>query len=363
MKRTHRLPRTLRWIAVGIALILLIGLLPGQAFAQTDPPSPLLPSSNIAEDTAGLFWIVITIGGVVFVLVNVLIIYAIIRYRRRDEDEMPAQVHGNTRLEILWTVIPALIMVVLFGLTLDMLLEQEQAPPDAMVVEVIGRQWFWEFRYPDTEVSLRNELVLPVGVPIQFQITSADVIHSFWIPELAGKMDAIPGHTNTLWFEITNEGHYAGQCAEFCGLEHYAMLFDVTALSQEDYDAWMEEQVFLASQFQAVYPDATQPLDLAGLILPTGDAARGETLFAETYACTACHSLDGSQLVGPSVQGLGQRAGTRISGYTPEQYLIESILRPCDYVVSGFTCVMPQNYGQQMEAQDLADLIAYLLQQ
>jgi len=364
MKRPIRSFRAMLGMALALGLLAAFLAFPHAALAQDpNPPSPLTPASNLAAQTAQLFWVVISIGGAVFVIVNALLIYALLRYRRRDADEMPEQIHGKNRLELVWTVIPSIIMLVLFGVTLDTLLKQERVPADAMVIEIIGHQWYWEVNYPDTEVSLRNEVVIPVGQPVQFEITSVDVIHSFWIPELAGKMDAIPGHTNTLWFEVTREGDYAGQCAEFCGLQHYAMLFDVRALPAEGFTAWMDEQVFLASQFQPVYPDPNQPLDLATLELPTGDPTRGETLYVETFKCTACHSLDGSQLVGPSALGLGQRAGDRVADYTAEQYLIDSILRPCDYVVDGFTCVMPQNFGQQMEAQDLADVVAFLLEQ
>lgn len=360
MKPISQFRSAFRRASAIIILLLIAAIFPAQVSA--DPPSPLDPASGIARDTADLFWIVIGIGTVVFVIVNILLVYAIVRYRRRDEDELPVQIHGNSTLEIIWTVIPALIMIALFWLTFDLLREQRQAPAEAMVVEVIGHQWYWEFNYPETEVSILNQLVLPVNEPVQFEITSVDVIHSFWVPELAGKMDAIPGHTTTLWFEVDKTGTYVGQCAEFCGLEHYAMLFDVEAMPRDDFDAWMDEQIFLASQFTAVYEDPEQRLDIAELRLPTGDAATGEQLFIE-LGCNACHSLDGSQLVGPSQLGVGNRAGSEIDGYTAEEYLIESILRPCDYLQDGFTCAMPQDYGQRMEAQDLADVITYLLEQ
>ncbi len=350
-----------RW-GTGFSLLSLIFMLPGNATDGPNPPSPLAPASNISGDVATLFWITISIGIAVFFIVVALMLFAIIRYRRRDDDEMPEQIHGNTTLELIWTIIPSVIMLALFGLTLNTLFSQEQLPDDALIIEVVGRQWFWDFNYPETEVSLRNELVLPVGRPIIFEITSADVIHSFWIPQLSGKMDAVPGHTNILWFEIEEEGEYAGQCAEFCGLQHYAMLFDVTALPEDEYAEWEAETVFAQSQFDPIYADPEQPLDVTELILPIGDEGRGEQLFTD-YGCEACHSLDGTTLVGPSQLGYSIRADDRIDEYTAEQYTIESILRPCDFLAPGYTCVMPQNFGEQMEDQDLADLVTFLLAQ
>ena len=355
MKRSSLLTHLGRSVITGAGILVLALLSPLQALAQ--PPSPLAPGSENAASVATLFWIVLGIAAAVFVIVEGLLIYAVLRYRRRYPDEVPPQVYGNTRLEVIWTVVPALIMVTLFGLTLRQLQRERSVPLDAMVVEVTGQQWFWEFTYPETNITVNSQsgnLVLPADRPILFEVRSKDVIHSFWIPELAGKIDAIPGRTTTIWFEA-EPGVYAGQCAEYCGLEHYAMLFDVEVLPAAQFDAWMAEQVRLASQFQPIGTDMTSPL-------PSGDTARGATLFTD-LGCAACHSLDGTQIVGPTVQGIGERAANRIEGYSAEQYLREAILLPCNYLVEGFTCVMPQNFGERLEAQDLADLIAYLLEQ
>ena len=347
-----RLKRLARGAAAGLAVALSAPL---QALAQA--PSPLQPASPNAARTAQLFWVTFGIAAVVFVVVEVLLIYAVVRYRRKFPDDIPEQVHGNTRLEVVWTIIPALILVSLFGLTLNNLRLERRAPADAMVVEVTGRQWFWEFNYPETEITVSSregDLIIPAEEPVAFEIRSADVIHSFWVPELAGKMDAIPGHTNTVWFEA-DEGTYAGQCAEYCGLSHYDMLFDVVAVPREEFDAWIGDQIAQAAEFQPIGTDLESPL-------PEGDAAHGEQLFEE-LGCNSCHSLDGTTLVGPSMEGIGERAAERRPELDAVAYLRESILLPCDYLVEGFTCVMPQNYGERLEAQDLADVIAYLLEQ
>lgn len=328
--------------------------LPLRAFAQG--PSPLRPGSDTAGDVASLFWVVTAIAAVVFIVVEGLIIFAVVRYRRQYPDEIPEQIHGNTRLELIWTVVPVLILAVLFGLTLRMLAEQRYAPPESMVVEVTGNQWFWEFNYPETEVTLNSrtdDLVIPAGRPIQFEIRSNDVIHSFWVPELSGKIDAIPGHTNTLWF-TAEPGSYDGECAEFCGLQHYDMLFTVRVVPEDEFAEWMAQEIELAGQFQPIGTDLETPL-------PAGDAAAGEQLFDE-LGCQACHSLDGTQIVGPSLQGISERAATEVEGLTAEQYVRESILLPCDFVVPGFTCVMPQNFGERIDAEGLANLMAFVLE-
>jgi cytochrome c oxidase subunit 2 len=354
-KRTINVLRLISIVTVALTALLV---LPGVVSAA--PPSPLNPGSDVAGRIATLFWIVLAIATVIFVLVEGLLIFALVRYRRRYEDEMPEQIHGNATLEIIWTIIPAAIMVFLFVITLDTAAANRAQSADAYVIEVTGYQWYWEFRYPNTELSLTtpgNDLYLPADRPVEFQVTAGDVIHSFWVPQLAGKYDAIPGAVQS--FQLTaEEGVYPGQCAEFCGLEHYAMLFDAHALPEDEFDAWMDEQVQIAEERAA---------DLAGTDvdaeLPMGDAANGENLFYETYNCDSCHSFDGTVLVGPTLQGIGDRAGETLDEYDAETYLVESILLPCEYVVSGFQCVMPEDYGERMTKQDLADIIAYLLEE
>jgi cytochrome c oxidase subunit 2 len=345
----------LKRLAVGSAAAFVLLLTPLTALAQS--PSPLKPGSGTAQDVADLFWIVTGVAAVVFVIVEGLLIFAVVRYRRRFPDETPEQIEGNTRLETIWTIIPALILIVLFGLALRVLKVEDNPPADAYVVEVTGHQWFWEFNYPETEIttnSRTDDLYIPANEPVVFEVRSADVIHSFWVPELSGKMDAIPGHTNTLWFEA-KEGTYAGECAEFCGLEHYAMLFTVQVVPRDEFDGWMADQIELASQFHPIGQDMETPL-------PEGDPENGEALFSE-LGCVSCHSLDGTRLVGPSMLDISERAGERVSDMDAEQYLRQSILDPCAHVVEGFTCVMPQNFGERLEAQGLADLIAYLEQE
>jgi cytochrome c oxidase subunit 2 len=198
-------------------------------------------------------------------------------------------------------------------------------------------------------------LRVPAGQAVVLEITSQDVQHSFWVPELAGKVDAIPGRTQRLWFQVDQPGTYVGQCAEYCGREHYNMLINVEVMAPEAYAAWMGGQAAAVAAAQEAEAAAE------GQVL-TGDPASGEQLYI-SVGCNACHSLDGSAVVGPSFQGLSERAGTRIEGTSPEDYVNQAILHPCDFVVEGFTCVMPQNYGERLTAQNIADLEAFLLSQ
>lgn len=342
-------------IAFGVILVVALGL---PTLALAAPPSPLVPGSPGAQRIADLFKIVASVALVIFLLVEGLIVFSVIRYRRKSEDEMPRQIHGNNALELTWTIIPAGILIGLFIMTVPVMNFERSAPQQSntMTVQVTGRQWRWEFAYPATGVTSANELRIPAGRPIFLELKSEDVIHSFWVPQLAGKTDVIPGYNNTMWFEADQPGEYDGQCAEFCGLQHYSMLVKVTAMTDADFQKWMDEQVYELSHFTPVGTDIHTEL-------PPGDATRGADLY-KSQGCSSCHSLNGSQLVGPSFQGISQRAGTRKPGYTADLYLHESIVQPCAFVVTGFTCVMPQDFGtKKLNKQNLSDLIAFLLTQ
>jgi cytochrome c oxidase subunit 2 len=342
------------WKVVVVGLVASAIFFPVSALAA--PPSPLVPASESAAKLSNLFYIIMAIAVVIFVFVEGLLIVAVVRYRRRSEDEVPPQIHGNNLLEALWTIVPAGIMVSLFVISFPVMQEQ-YAPPasNPLTIQVTGHQWYWEFKYSESGIVMYKEFVIPVDRPVLLEIRSVDVIHSFWVPQFAGKKDAIPGHINELWFQVDKAGVYDGQCAEYCGLEHYAMLFKVTALEPAEFDAWLAEEIRKASEFQPVGTEITT-------ILPAGNAATGSALYT-SMGCAACHTLDGTTLVGPSFKGLGNRAASRKPGYSATLYLHESIVQPCAHGLPGFTCVMPQDFGDRLSAQDLADLIAFLQQQ
>ncbi len=343
----------LRWMVFGAVFLLAGGGLAGRVLAQAGGQSGSLD----ARDISGLFNIVLAMAVLVFVLVEGLLIFAVVRYRRRSSDEMPKQVHGNNRMELGWTLGSAVLVIILFFFTLGFYqqprtLSAEEAP---LTIEVTGNTWFWEFYYPETGVRTTAEFNVPVGRQVVLEITSRDVQHSFWLPELAGKMDAIPGRVQRLWFQVDEQRVYVGQCAEYCGKEHYNMPIRLNVLPEAEYAAWMDAEAMAVA--------AAQEVDLEGEAAAlVGDVAAGEALY-RGLGCVACHSLDGTAGVGPSYLGLGERAASALEGYSAEEYVRESIINPCAYVVDGFNCVMPQNYGDQLSPQDLADLVAFTLAQ
>src|SRR5512143_3137021 len=214
-------------VITGLALI---GTVPALAQEGTPPqPSALNPVGPNGETIANLFNIVLVMATVVFVVVEGLIIFSAIRFRHRAHDgSEPTQVHGNTKAEIAWTIAPALIVVTLFVLAIQGLQTLDTPPAQAaggkqITVRVIGHQFWWEYQYPDYNIATATDLVIPVGTVVNLELTSVDVIHSFWVPQLNGKTDAFPNHVNTSWIQANTPGTYVGQCAELCGAGHANM--------------------------------------------------------------------------------------------------------------------------------------------
>lgn len=281
-RRTHRL--------TSLLLLSLVGLLAACAGDQ----SALHPQGPFAERPHQLIVPVLWIALGVFVLVQGLIIAAIVKFRQRgnDDDRLPVQVHGNTKLEILWTVIPALILAGIAVPTVQMIFELAEEPDGAITIEVIGHRWWWEFRYPGTDIVTANEMVIPAGVPVHLVMTAeaagsaqGGVIHSFWIPPLGGKQDVIPGQITTLNIQANEPGRYLGQCAEYCGLSHANMRARVVALEPAEYEQWLADQ-----QAGPVEPE------------PGTLEAQGAELFGALsngrQSCVACHAIGGENRLG-----------------------------------------------------------------
>ncbi len=311
------------------------------------PQSTLIRKGEAAEriwDVYGLIWIG---AAIVFFLVEGLLVYTIIRFRRapRTAHGRPVPVHGNTKLEIIWTVIPAIVLVIIAIPTLQIIADLAEAPTDQgdpLKIDVVGHQFFFEFYYPDLGIKTTNTMNIPTGTVVDLSLQSNDVIHSFWVPRLAGKTDVIPGRTNRMWLEAAEAGTYQGQCAEFCGLGHALMLFKVEAQPQADFDAWVDQQ---------------QNPPAAG----EGPAGEGQQL-ASSLGCTGCHSIDGSASVGPTWQGLYGHEVTLADGSTvtaDDAYITESIVDPNAKVVEGFQALMPSFEGRVTDA-DIAAIIAYI---
>jgi cytochrome c oxidase subunit 2 len=264
-----------------------------------NPVSPL--SGDIASFFNGLF----VLSCVIFGIVAMLIALALLRYRARPGHMQPAiQTTGHTVLEITWTVIPFAIVAVIFVFTLKGMYRTEpNEVPRNPEVQITGRQWWWEVRYPK-DVYTANEIHVPVGRRVNAWILSSDVIHDFWVPELGPKIDAVPGRTNAIWIEADRPGTYMGACAEYCGMEHAWMLIRVVAQTPADYAAWLRAQ--------SDAPPAPS----------AGDALRGAELFRDR-TCINCHAIAGTNAtarVGPDLSHVASREtlGAGVVRNTPE---------------------------------------------
>ena len=271
--------------AVRSAATAALALLAGGC-ASGGPQDILTPRGPIAREEDALWDLVFPIAVAVFVLVQVLILVAVFKFRAKPDDTAPPrQVHGNTRLEILWTIVPAMILAVIAVPTVRTIFSVAEDPgPDALQVAVVGKQYFWEFQYTGDEgqgVVTATELHIPTGRPVRLTMTSVGVqndplgvIHSFWVPSLAGKQDVVPGHERFLTIEAEEPGRYSGQCAEFCGLSHARMRFSVVAHDPADFDAWLSTQAEAAEE-------------------PADDLAQqGFEQFTQA-TCIACHAIKG----------------------------------------------------------------------
>jgi cytochrome c oxidase subunit 2 len=229
------------------------------------------PQATPAESVYHLSLLVLTVCAAIFLVVAGLLTFTIVRFRRKKDDrDEPAQIYGSNHIEIAWTVIPILIVFVLTMATARVVvaIQTKSAPKDALQVTVIGHQWWWEFRYPDLGIVTANELHVPVSTAPKPAVTflklqSADVAHSFWVPQLSGKIDLIPNRTNSMWIDPRQEGTYLGNCAEYCGTQHANMLLRVIVQSPADFEKWAAAQKLGASQDSRIQAARTTFLSLS----------------------------------------------------------------------------------------------------
>jgi len=303
--------RKLLLAAVGLAILAFVVVGCGPDNGQNS----LRPKGTEAEKIDNLFWPVLVVAFIVGIFIFAAVLYCAIRYRRRAGNERPRQVHGNTALEIGWTLIPAVILAVIAVPTVSLIFQlNEDPPPNALDVTVVAKQWWWQFDYPaskgSTKVVTANELHVPTGREISIDLSACDaslpggcnVIHSFWVPELNGKRDVVPGHNNHTFFTIDKPGTYLGQCAEYCGLSHANMRFRVIAQSPSDFEDWLAGQ----QDGPAVTPDQAGFPTQDGTDPDKNDAG---TLFSKTFACTNCHTTEDSSIstYGPNLTHLASR--------------------------------------------------------
>ncbi|MGZ8491739.1 MAG: cytochrome c oxidase subunit II [Gemmatirosa sp.] len=263
MTRTHHPRRLAATLLAGAALLVLAACDNGQY-----PNSIFTKHTEFNADVGSLFNRLFFWGTIVFVLVEALLLYVIIKFRRKPGQAEPKHVHGNTTLEVLWTAIPAVILVFIAVPTVRTIFRtQAKARPDALQVEVIGHQWWWEFRYPEYNITTANELYIPTGRTVNFALKTADVLHSFWIPALAGKRDLISNHTNFLWFtpdSALGAQSWNGHCAEYCGSSHANMKFRTYTVTPAEFDSWVKGQQAVAAFGATAAPGQTSGPATAG---------------------------------------------------------------------------------------------------
>jgi cytochrome c oxidase subunit 2 len=253
------------------------------------------PASSQAAAISDLFKVVLIICAVILLIVASMIGISLIRFRHHPGTVEPRPFFGNRKLEIIWTVGPTLIVICLFALTARGMRQADPPatqPPDLIV---IGHQWWWEIRYPPSDVTTANEIHIPVGRKLLVRLESADVIHDFWVPALARKMQLIPGQTNHIWLADDAPGNYSGECVEYCGAQHAWMRFSVIAESPADFAAWLHNQENSAAS-------------------PATDSAQNGLKLFQTLTCINCHSLRGVSVAANAAPDLTHLADRKILG-------------------------------------------------
>jgi cytochrome c oxidase subunit 2 len=292
-------------------------------------------ASTFAERLDKLYWFLVGVSGFFVGLIVILIIVFAIRYRRRP-GRVAEQPAASIGLELVWTVIPSILVMVMFVWGADLFLDQSIPPVGAEDIYVVGKQWMWKIQHPNGRREI-NELHVPMGRAVKITLTSQDVIHSFYIPAFRVKQDAVPGQYRTMWFQPTKPGEYHLFCAEYCGTDHSKMIGRVVVLEDMDYQTWLGGYTTTETPVQA-----------------------GEKLFVQ-FDCANCHESGRRQRC-PTLGGL---YGTRValengqSVLFDEAYIRESILDPKAKIAAGYPPVMPTFQGQVTEEQILA-LIAYI---
>ena len=295
--------------------------------------------SNLAGAVDRAFIFIFAVSFIFTIGITILMIYILIHFSRKKVKN-PKQFSGNTQLEIIWTVVPVIIVLVMFYVGWIGFAPMRKVPADAMQVKVIGRMWRWEFDYGNGKIS--KELVVPYNRNVKLNLVSLDVNHSLFIPAFRVKEDVIPGYNNYLWFRPIMKGTYDIYCSEYCGLDHSAMLAKAVVVDSLDFNKWLAELKVMAN-------------------LPEHP---GLTLL-NANACVTCHSLDGSKIIGPSFKGLYGRKTTVVTDAgekeieATDEYIKRSILDPNAEIVKGYNKGLMQSYQGKISADDLNKIVDY----
>ncbi len=299
-------------------------------------------ASTVAAEVDSLFDFILYLNYFFFALITVLAIYFAMKYRRRRADQEAAgQLDHSMKLEWTWTVIPSLFLFVLFVWGFRLFLDMSTPPADALEVRVIAKKWDWRFEYANGAKTY-GELIVPEKQAVKLVMASEDVLHSFFVPDFRVKQDVVPGRYTTLWFEALAPGTHQVFCTEYCGTKHSGMLATVTVLPPDEFK----------KRYDSGFEDPNAPKD---------PVAAGQQLFTQR-GCMACHSVDGTKGVGPTLKGIWDAEEKMADGSSvkvDDNYIRESLMDPNAKLVAGFGPVMPSFKGQ-LDDQQVNDLIAFI---
>ena len=375
----------MKWLAyiwIGILLIITAISIPqclytagdGALLNMTGQQSALDPAGPIARNQLNIFYVTLWVTLFLFVTVGGALAFSTWKFRQRKGDDpnyIPPQSHGHPLVEVGLVMASAALLVVIAVPTFSGILLKERPPviegQEAITINVTGYQWWWGFEYPEHGFHTANEIVFPAGKVIKLNFKANDVIHSFWLPKLAGKMDLIPGQANKMWIQADEPGYFWGQCAEYCGDSHAYMLFRAVALSEEDYAAWVEKQQTATVGGGADYSPANLEDTDPGLALT------GAGLFMEH--CARCHSVDSKiQTMGPNLAHFGSRTSIAAGWLENEPENLQHWIlhpdkvKPGNFMWHGFPDPLNPKGPPQMEGlkdagltpEDAEALVAYL---
>jgi cytochrome c oxidase subunit II len=360
-------------VAIGIPLALVIPWFPRDASVQ-------------AGHIQTLYKVLLIVSVPVFVLVETVVLYSVWKFRMKpgEEEKDGEPIHGNTRLEVIWTAIPAITLIALSGYAYSVLRSNEATKPNTMTVNVTERQFAFEFSYPQAngETIVSPDLYLPNGRPVVFKLRSLDVIHSFFVPEFSEKLDAVPGITTTLRVTPTRIGSYAAECTELCGAGHSLMRAAVHVVTASAFQTWLGAQKPNAPPpIGTPPPNAAQPgVPGAGTAAASGSgsgsgsgaatgAAAGKAVFVGAGGCGACHTLAAAGTTGTVGPNLTQHlrtdcqtpASKKARGATLNQCISTAITQPYKYLPSGYHAgVMPSTFSQTLGSTKVQALVSYL---
>ena len=294
-------------------------------------------SSTTAHEIDGLFYFILYTSTILTLLVTAAMVYFVWKYRRRSHADRPVDVHESKWLELSWIVVPTLLVLVVFFWGFRAYVSSSIPPPNAITINVKAQKWSWTFEYANG-VQYPNEIYVPVNTPIRLEMTSQDVLHSFFVPEFRIKHDVIPNRFAYVWFEAPREGTYQVVCTEYCGTAHSDMGAKIHVVSRTEY-----------------YERIQGPADVARTLTDWGEYAYTR------YGCDACHSIDGSSMVGPTWQGTwGQPRPGSPQGEVNDEYVRAAILYPQEYITPGYENANMPSFDGQLNEAELAGVAAYM---